>query len=148
MKLITPPKLMPPCHSAAAIGTLPIEHTKLMKAMNGPTTTFSRLVQKPWPARNTSFHDVHRHEHGQEAGDAVADHELLPQHRDVGHRVAGGVGPRRLARQLLAPRRALELRLALVADADHRLVVVPPTRRLQPLRACRHERAAQTRSRR
>ena len=38
MKLTTPPKLMPPCQSAAAIGTLPIEQTKLMTAMNGPTS--------------------------------------------------------------------------------------------------------------
>ena len=55
MKLITPPKLMPPCQSAAAIGTFPIEHTKLMNAMNGPTNAFSRLVQNPCPSRNTSF---------------------------------------------------------------------------------------------
>ena len=47
MKLITPPKLMPPCQSAAAIGTLPIEQTKLTHAMSGPTSTFWRLVQKP-----------------------------------------------------------------------------------------------------
>ena len=46
---------MPPLHSAAASGTLPIEQTKLMIAMNGPTMTFSRLVQKPWPWRKTSF---------------------------------------------------------------------------------------------
>ena len=55
MKLITPPKLIPPCQSAAAIGTLPIEHTKLMHAMNGPTSAFSRLVQNPWPPRNKAF---------------------------------------------------------------------------------------------
>ena len=55
MKLITPPKLIPPCQRAAAIGTLPIEHTNVITAMNGPTTTFSRLVQKPWPSRNTLF---------------------------------------------------------------------------------------------
>jgi hypothetical protein len=55
MKLITPPKLMPPCHNAAAIGTLPIEHTKLMHAMSGPTMTFSRLVQNPWPCMKMLF---------------------------------------------------------------------------------------------
>ena len=88
MKLITPPKLMPPCHSAAAIGTLPIEHTKLMNAMNGPTMTFSRLVQKPWPSMNTSFQTSIGTSTVEEPGDDVADHELLPQHRDVGHRVA------------------------------------------------------------
>ena len=55
MNETTPPKEMPPFHSAAASGTLPIEQTKLMMAMNGPTTTFSTLVQKPWPWRNTAF---------------------------------------------------------------------------------------------
>ena len=60
MKLITPPKLIPPCHSAAARGTLPIEHTKLMMAMNGPTIAFSRLVQKPWPRDEHVFHHVDR----------------------------------------------------------------------------------------
>jgi hypothetical protein len=39
MKAITPPKEMLPFHSAAASGTLPMEQTKLMMAMNGPTTT-------------------------------------------------------------------------------------------------------------
>ena len=55
MNEMTPPKEMPPFHSAAANGTLPIEQTKLMMAMNGPTTTFSRLVQNPWPCRKTVF---------------------------------------------------------------------------------------------
>ena len=36
MNEITPPKEMPPFHRAAASGTLPIEQTKLMMAMNGP----------------------------------------------------------------------------------------------------------------
>jgi len=49
MNEITPPKEMPPFHNAAARGTLPTEHTKLMMAMKGPTITFSRLVQNPWP---------------------------------------------------------------------------------------------------
>ena len=55
MNEITPPKEMPPAHNDAARGTLPIEQTKLMMAMNGPTTTFSTLVQNPWPWRNTTF---------------------------------------------------------------------------------------------
>ena len=52
-KLTTPPKLIPPCQSAAASGTFPTEQTKLMIAMNGPTTTFSSDVQKPWPLMKT-----------------------------------------------------------------------------------------------
>ncbi len=51
MNATVPPKLMPPSYSAAASGTLPIEQTKLMKAMNGPTTTFSRSVSTPCPER-------------------------------------------------------------------------------------------------
>ncbi len=47
MKLITPPKLMPPFQRAAASGTLPMEHTKLTMATSGPTSTFSNDVQKP-----------------------------------------------------------------------------------------------------
>ena len=55
MNEITPPKEMPPFHREAASGTFPIEQTKLMMAMNGPTITFSRLVQKPWPWKKTTF---------------------------------------------------------------------------------------------
>ena len=55
-KATTPPKLMPPCHSAAASGTLPIEQTQLAKAITGPTSAFSRLVQKPRPRMNRSAH--------------------------------------------------------------------------------------------
>ena len=54
MKAITPPKEIPPLHSAAASGTLPMEQTKLMMAMNGPTMAFSTLVQNPCPVMNTA----------------------------------------------------------------------------------------------
>ena len=37
MKLITPPKLMPPFHSTTANGMLPTEHTKLSMEMIGAT---------------------------------------------------------------------------------------------------------------
>src|SRR6516165_4414406 len=37
MKLITPPKLIPPFQSTAARGTLPIEQTTLITATSGPT---------------------------------------------------------------------------------------------------------------
>ena len=55
MKLITPPKLIPPCQRAAASGTFPTEQTKLMIAMNGPTMTFCSDVQKPCPVRKMLF---------------------------------------------------------------------------------------------
>jgi len=51
----TPPNEIPPFHSAAARGTLPMEQTNEMMAMSGPTMTFSTLVQNPWPWRNMSF---------------------------------------------------------------------------------------------
>ncbi len=38
MKLTTPPKLMPPFQSTAASGTLPMEQTKLITEMSGPTS--------------------------------------------------------------------------------------------------------------
>ena len=47
MKAITPPKLMPPFHSTAARGTLPIEQTKLMIATSGPTSGPHSLAMKP-----------------------------------------------------------------------------------------------------
>ena len=37
MNAMTPPKLMPPFHSTAASGTLPIEQTKDTIATTGPT---------------------------------------------------------------------------------------------------------------
>ena len=36
MKLITPPKLMPPFHSTTASGMLPTEHTNVSIAITGP----------------------------------------------------------------------------------------------------------------
>ena len=55
MKAMMPPKAICPCHRAAAMGTLPIEHSTLMKASGRPTAAFSRLVQNPWPRRNRSL---------------------------------------------------------------------------------------------
>jgi hypothetical protein len=52
---MTPPKLMPPFHSAAARGTLPTEQTKLMNARTGPTMTFSIADHIPCPVRNRAF---------------------------------------------------------------------------------------------
>src|SRR6266852_1757073 len=42
MKLITPPKLMPPFHSTTASGMLPTEHTKLSSEMIGRIPIISR----------------------------------------------------------------------------------------------------------
>ena len=92
-KLTTPPKLMPPCHSAAASGTLPTEQTKLTIARNGPSTTFSRLDQNPCPVRNSELPERGRNQRGEEARDEEADHQFLAQHREVADRVSRRVAP-------------------------------------------------------
>jgi hypothetical protein len=51
---MTPPKRIPPWTRPRASGTLPTEHTKLTKAMSGPTTAFSTLVHPPWPLNRTA----------------------------------------------------------------------------------------------
>jgi len=62
---------------------LPIEHTKLMKAMNGPTTTFSRSVRSPCPDRKYRAVRRSRYRDGEETGDEVTDDEFAPQHGQV-----------------------------------------------------------------
>src|SRR5215472_9075918 len=52
MKATTPPKLIPPFHSTAASGTLPIEQTKLSSEMTGPMTGPHSLAASGWPVRN------------------------------------------------------------------------------------------------
>ena len=52
MKLMTPPKLMPPFHSTAASGTLPIEQTKLSTETTGPTRGPQTFDQNGWSVRN------------------------------------------------------------------------------------------------
>src|SRR5436305_9345320 len=47
MNEITPENEIPPAHSTAASGTLPIEQTKDRIATIGPTTTFSSCCTQP-----------------------------------------------------------------------------------------------------
>src|SRR5450759_1283012 len=51
MKLITPPKLMPPVHKTAASGTLPMEQTKLTTDTNGPTSGPQTLLNSGFPVK-------------------------------------------------------------------------------------------------
>lgn len=51
----TPPKRMPPFHSTAASGTLPIEHTKLTTATTGPTKGPHSADQTGWSVRKNAF---------------------------------------------------------------------------------------------
>ena len=48
----TPPKLMPPFHSTAASGTLPIEQTKLSIEITGPISGPQRRSASGCPVRN------------------------------------------------------------------------------------------------
>ena len=87
---------MPPCHSAAAIGTLPIEHTKLMHGDERPDDH----VLDARPEAVTVQEDVVPHVHRAPArpGSPATTYpitQLAPQHREVGHGVAGRVRPRR-----------------------------------------------------
>ena len=52
MKATTPPKLIPPFHSTAASGTLPIEQTKLSTEMTGPITGPHSFAASGCPVRN------------------------------------------------------------------------------------------------
>jgi hypothetical protein len=53
MNAMTPPKLIPPFHSTAASGALPIEQTKLSSEMTGPMTGPHSWAASGWPVRNS-----------------------------------------------------------------------------------------------
>ena len=77
MKLITPPKLMPPFQSTAASGTFPIEQTKLTIATSGPMSgpqTFAerRMVRRGRRRQNGVGHPCREGAGDQQAADDVA----------------------------------------------------------------------------
>src|SRR5439155_4918334 len=51
MTATTPPKLIPPFHSTATSGTLPIEQTKLTTATTGPTRGTQIPARTGWSVR-------------------------------------------------------------------------------------------------
>src|SRR5437764_463659 len=51
----TPPKLIPPFHSTAASGTLPIEQAKLTTATIGPTSGPHSPASTGWSVRKKTF---------------------------------------------------------------------------------------------
>jgi hypothetical protein len=67
-------------------GTLPIEHTKLINALDRPTITFSRLVPNPWPCKKTKFHAHTGTTPCEESLNVVADQEFLSKHHLVDRR--------------------------------------------------------------
>ena len=54
MKLITPPKLMPPFQSTTARGTLPTEQTKLSIEMTGPISGPQNSFRVGWLVRKNA----------------------------------------------------------------------------------------------
>ena len=108
MKLTTPPKLMPPFHSTAASGTLPIEQTKAATAtsgpMSGPHTFDAERVVGEEQVLPEGVRDPRRGR----AGDEQADRDVAQHRRPLHHEVVADRGePVRAAQPLrgLNPRR-------------------------------------------
>src|SRR5205807_1973843 len=68
MNASTPPKLIPPFQSTAASGTLPIEHTKLRIATNGPISGPQNSANVWWLEKNSE----RQNESGTQAASAPA----------------------------------------------------------------------------
>src|SRR5665213_1059351 len=58
MKLITPPKLMPPFQSTTARGTFPTEQTKLSIEMTGPINGLQNSFRVGLPVRKNACHQL------------------------------------------------------------------------------------------
>src|SRR6266498_3236764 len=87
MNATTPPKLMPPFHSTAASGTLPIEQTNDRTETSGPTSGPQSLAASGRPSRNKPCQKC--------CGTQQADRDVDPDGGPVHHEVlAGGGEPR------------------------------------------------------
>ena len=73
MNATTPPKLIPPFHSTAASGTLPIEQTKLRIATTGPTIGPQILDEHRVVGQEERLPERLRHPGRDRAGDEQAD---------------------------------------------------------------------------
>src|SRR5262252_8519415 len=58
IKAITPPKLMPPFHSTAAMGMLPTEQTKEITATSWPTIGPHKVAKTGCPLRKKDFQNA------------------------------------------------------------------------------------------
>ena len=58
MKLITPPKLMPPFQSTTASGTFPTEQTKLSIEITGPISGPQNSLRVGWLVRKNACHQL------------------------------------------------------------------------------------------
>ena len=77
MKLITPPKLMPPFQSTAARGTLPTEQTKLSIEITGPISGLQNSLSVGWSVRKSACHQLF----GTHAASAPAIRKPSPRSR-------------------------------------------------------------------
>src|SRR5205809_7077655 len=78
MKLITPPKLMPPFQSTAARGTLPTEQTKLSIEITGPMSGLQNSLSVGWSVRKNACHQLF----GTQAASAPAMRNPSPRSTD------------------------------------------------------------------
>ena len=91
MNAITPPKLIPPFHSTAASGTLPIEQTKLSTEMTGPISGPHSLAASGWPVEEQVLPERVGHPGADGPGDQQADDDVADDggplhHEDVADR--------------------------------------------------------------
>src|ERR1700712_5119086 len=84
MNATTPPKLIPPFHSTAASGTLPIEQTKLRMAMIGPTMGPQIFPRVRVVGQEQGLPERVGYPGGDRSGDQQADHQI-PQDRGPLH---------------------------------------------------------------
>ena len=72
----TPPKLIPPFHSTAASGTLPIEHTKLSRLTTGPMSGPHTFDSTGWPTKKKCRQNDDRHPRRQGPGHEQPDDDV------------------------------------------------------------------------
>ena len=92
MNATTPPKLIPPFHSTAASGTLPIEQTKLSREMTGPMSGPHSFGGQRVPGQEQVPPEAVRHPGADRPGDQQADDDVADDrgplhHEDVRHEV-------------------------------------------------------------
>ena len=92
MKLITPPKLIPPFHSTAASGTFPIEQTKEKMEITGPSSGPQILASSGCPVKNRCLPEAVGHPGGQCAGDEQPEHDVAQHRRPLHHEYVGDRG--------------------------------------------------------
>src|SRR5215472_6568765 len=94
MKLITPPKLIPPFHSTAASGTFPTEQTKLIIEMKGPISG-PELVQRGVVGQEERTPEAFRYPGCERASDQEAQPKVDVEAVDVHVEVVrdGGESP-------------------------------------------------------